>query len=291
MGIVSAILRLAGILALSAGIAAAQTAPEGMAGSLDGRFLGIGAAEGAAIEIAPDEAGYAGRFEDAGGRSQAFEAEATAQGARTVLDLDSGPAILEITPLPFGLEAVVIPVGADGTIDPAASRVLAFRRDGLEMPAPPENFTPAPRGPDPAAVTGNGFVASYAFWSPTGVRDGYLSLTDRHRRMIRLFSAVQLDVIWKLCLAPSADRALAIALRGEPVDCARVVEGIAAAQRTGRFDAYKAEVRAAAETLRLSIRCADNYVTPPGECARVSGEVAAAATSLETTATVLGRYR
>jgi len=287
MPALSAILAAVALAALWTSPAPAQSVSPG---TLEGRYLGIGPAEGAEIEIERGTGTVSGTFRDPAGRVQDFEAELTGEGvARAVLDLADGPAVMRIAPLPYGAEVVLVPVAGDGTIDAGATRILAFRRAGLDLPAPPGDFV---RPPEPGErITANSFLASYAFWRPSGVRDGYLALTPRHRRMIRLFPAVQLDVIWKLCLAPGADRALAIALRDEPVDCAGVVETIGAAQRTGRFNAYKEEVRAATRTLRESVRCADNYVMPDGVCPRVAREVADAATSLETTATVLARYR
>ena len=140
-------------------------------------------------------------------------------------------------------------------------------------------------------MAANGFLASYEFWSPTGVRNGYLSLPERFRTLMRMFSAVQLDVIWKLCLAPSPDAALAIALRGQGVTCKEVIDGVAKMQRTGKFNRYKAEVEKQRETLRLSVRCADHYPESKETCDRAARDLSAQAVTLGTAATVLGRYR
>lgn len=284
--------RVVALLALwTAALAAPAAAQE--AAALDGRLRGAGAAEGAVIEIAPagsdPSEGYRGRFLDAAGRVQAFEADAIPGGARAVLDMGSGTTILQIEARPFGAEVTLIPIGPDGVVDLREAEVLAFLREGLDIPEPPEGFVPPPGARE--AVTANGFLASYEFWAPAGVRDGYLALSERYRRLIRLFPAVQLDVIWKLCLAEDAAQAQAIALRGEPVSCPDVTAVLARAQATGRFDTYKAEVAAERESLRTAMRCADNYVMPRETCARASRALAEAATRLETTAGVLARYR
>ena len=106
-----------------------------------------------------------------------------------------------------------------------------------------------------------------------------------------VISAVQLDLIWKLCLAPAADRALAIALRGQGVACGEVIEGIAEAQRSGAFVNYKAEVAGQKATLRMTVRCADFYPESKQNCDRAALELGAQAISLETAGTVLARYR
>ena len=102
---------------------------------------------------------------------------------------------------------------------------------------------------------------------------------------------MQLDVIWKLCLAPSADRALAVALRGQGVSCPEVIEGIAATQRDGTFNRFKAEVAQQKETLRINVRCADGYPETKPNCDQAARELSAQAIRLDTAATVLARYR
>jgi hypothetical protein len=168
--------------------------------------------------------------------------------------------------------------------------VLHFVRSGLELPRPDADFVAAPadaRG----RITANSFLASYEFWSPEGVRNGYLALPERFRTLMRLYPAVQLDLIWKLCLAPAAGEALALALRGQGVTCADAIDGIAEAQRSGRFDAFKREVRDQKASLRTTVRCADGYPESREACDRAARELSAQAVSLDTAATVLGRYR
>ena len=124
-----------------------------------------------------------------------------------------------------------------------------------------------------------------------GVRNGYLSLPERFRTLIRLFSTVQLDVIWKLCLAPGAERALSVALRGQGVSCSEVVDAIAKTQLDGRFERFKAEVAEQKRTLHMNVRCADGYPESKTNCDRAARELSAQAIKLETAGMVLGRYR
>ena len=70
-----------------------------------------------------------------------------------------------------------------------------------------------------------------------------------------------------------------------------MVEGIAAAQRSGRFERFKEEVRAQKATLRMTVRCADGFPESKANCDSAARELAAQAVSLDTAATVLARYR
>ncbi|MDT8345860.1 MAG: hypothetical protein RQ752_15645 [Thermohalobaculum sp.] len=282
LGVVRALVVALAILA-GQGLARAQDV-------LDGRYTGISEAAGAAIEIAPDADGFRGVFFDARGLSQKFAADRVGDTAEAVLDMDGRTVLMRMSPLPFGAEVALVPFAADGTLDIGGSRIVAFVREGTDVPQPPEGYVPPPDGSG-GRIAALSFLVSYEFWAPTGVRHGFMALAPRHRTLIRLFPAVQLDVIWKLCLAPGADDALGIALRGQGVTCDEVIAGIATAQRTGRFDAYKAEVAQQAAQLRTAVRCADNYVMTKSVCDRAAQDVSKAAVSLETAATVLRRYR
>jgi len=277
--------RLLLVLALMLGWATAGQAEE-----LEGYYYGVEDAAGASIELRPDPEGYLGTFFDAAGNSQAFEADRNGDAAEAVLDMDGRTVLLRVTPLPYGAEVTLVPFDEAGNLVLAAGRQLSFVRTGLTLPQPGPDFVPAPRDAS-RRVAPHGFIVSYEFWDPTGVRNGYLSLPDRARTVIRLFPAVQLDVIWKLCLAPGADRALATALRGQGVTCAEVIDGIATAQRNGRFEAYKAEVGQQRATLRMTVRCADGFPESREDCDAAARDLARQAVALDTAATVLARYR
>lgn len=257
---------------------------------LSGKYYGIDEATGASLTIERSGGGYRGTFFDAHGNSQEFEAERSGEAAKAVLDMDQRKVLLLVDPLPFGAKVTLVPYNAEGQLDPAAGRLLDFVRAGLDLPEPGPGFMPAPAH-DRGRITANGFLASYEFWSPVGVRNGYLSLPEKSRTLIRLFPAVQLDVIWKLCLAPDPGRALTVALRGQGVSCAEVLDGIAEAQRTGKFDRFKAEVRDQKATLQLNVRCAGVYPESKRDCERAARELSTRAVTLETAATVLKRYR
>ena len=225
---------------------------------LDGRYLGLGEAAGSELRIAPDPGGFTGRFTPRGGPAQAFEADRTGDQADAVVRIDGQAHLMQVTPLPYGAEVALIPFAADGTLVFDGAALYTYLREGVEVPQAPEGFREPPRDAR-SQYAANSFLVSYEFWRPTGVRDGYLSLAPRARTLIRLFPAVQLDIIWKLCLAPKADDALAIALRGQGVDCEGVIAGLARAQAEGQFAAYKRDVAAAKDTLLTSIRCGENY--------------------------------
>ena len=257
---------------------------------LDGTYLGVDDAAGARIRIAPDAGGYSGTFHDPQGQSQSFQADRVEDAAEAVLDMDGQTVLMRIAPLPFGAQVSIVPLRADGSMALEFSRSLGFVREGVELPEKPDAFVEAPQLPG-ERVAGNAFVESYQFWQPDGVVNGYLGLPDRFRTLLRMFPAVQLDVIWKLCLAPQADQALGVALRGQDVVCPEVVEAIAQAQRNGRFDDYKAEVDAERQALQTSIRCADGYVASRATCDAAARRLAEAAVSMRTAGMVLSKYR
>jgi len=277
---------LAASLLLAAPAALAQTSSR----TLSGAYYGIDEADGDSLTIEPVEEGWRGTFFDAHGNSQTFEAERNGEVAQTTLRMDEREVFLMVDPVPFGARVTVVPYNAEGKLEVRLGRQLDFVRGELELPEPGPEFVGAPahaRG----RITANSFLASYEFWAPVGVRNGYLSLPGRFRTLMRLYPAVQLDVIWKLCLAPEAGRALSAALRGQGVNCAEVIEGMARAQESGAFDRFKAEVRAEKAKLRANVRCADGYPLPKHVCDSAARALSDKAVALETAASVLARYR
>lgn len=279
-----------GLLAASLALILLLLPASADAAELSGSYYGVDEAAGASLTIQPADEGYRGTFYDPKGNSREFEAERNGDSAEAVLDMDQRRVVLLVDPVPFGAKVVLVPLDAEGKLNPQAGRLLDFVRGNLDLPKPDEDFFPPPQS-DRRRITGNAFLASYEFWPPVSVRHGYLALPERFRTLIRLFPAVQLDIIWKLCLAPDPGRALATALRGQGVTCPQVIDGIAAAQQTGKFDAFKAEVRDEKETLRLNVRCADVYPVPRRDCERAARRLSEQAVTLETAASVLSRYR
>lgn len=257
---------------------------------LSGRYIGVQDAAGASILISPDNDGFRGTFFDPRGKSQKFKADRVGDTAEAVLDMDGRTVLLRLAPLPYGAEVAIIPFDGGGRLVPAAGRVLDFVREGMQLPTVPEDFVEAPRSPN-ERIAGNSFLQSYQFWEPVGVVNGYLALPDRFRTLMRMFPAVQLDVIWKLCLAPGGDRALGVALRGQGVECRQVLDTIAASQRSGGFDRYKAMVDDERRTLRMSVRCADGYVETKATCEEAARRLSQAAVSMRTSAMVLRDIR
>lgn len=260
------------------------------ADALDGTYIGVDDAAGARIRIAPDPGGFSGTFHDRHGNSQQFRADRIDDMAEAVLDMDGQTVLMRMAPLPFGARVSVIPFQPNGTLAQEFARELGFVRQGVSLPEKPDGFVAAPRAPG-QPVSGNAFVESYQFWDPAGVNHGYLGLPDRFQTLMRMFPAVQLDVIWKLCLAPGAERALALALRGQGVGCQEVVDTVARLQRSNRFDDYKAEVEAERRALQESVRCADGYVASKRTCDAAARRLAEAAISMRTAGMVLSRYR
>ena len=257
---------------------------------LNGRYFGVDDASGATIQIAPDAEGFRGIFFDPLGNSQEFEADRVDDAAEAVLDMDGRTVLLRMAPLPYGAQVSLVPFDGEGNLILQASRSLGFVREGFRLPELPPDFTEAPRQPG-QRIAGNAFLVSYQFWEPAGVVNGYNGLPDRFRTLMRMFPAVQLDVIWKLCLAPGAERALAVALRGQGLGCPQVIDGIANVQRAGRFNAYKQEVEAERSSLRMSVRCADGYVESKPDCDAAARTLSEKAVSMQTASMVLQRYR
>ncbi|MEM0988723.1 MAG: hypothetical protein AAGK00_07560 [Pseudomonadota bacterium] len=281
---------MARILCWAIGICLSFWSVSAMAQVQPGGYYGIDDAAGARILIEQDAEGYRGTFFDPLGASQDFEADAVDDTATAILDMDQRTVLLRIAPLPFGAEVTLIPFDPEGRLITNLGRVLTFVRDGTALPEMPTGFVEAPRAPG-QTVAGNSFVASYQFWEPVGVSNGYVGLPDRFRTLMRMFPAVQLDVIWKLCLAPSADQALAIALRGQDVSCAQVIDGIAAVQQRGQFGAFKSVVEDERSSLQMSVRCADGYVESKEACDAAARRLSQAAISLRTAGMVLRQFQ
>lgn len=264
--------------------------PARAAEALNGLYFGVDEAAGATIRIAPDPQGFTGTFFDRHGNSQNFEADRVEDAAEAVLDMDGQTVLLRVAPLPFGAQVSLIPFNANGTLELEFARALSFIKEGVQLPEYPVDFVPAPRN-DCESFAGNSFLASYEFWEPAGVVNGYVCLPSRFKTLIRMFPAVHLDVIWKLCLAPQADRALGIALQRSGVDCQQVRNGIAEAQRVGKFDFYKAIVSGEKDVLRTNVRCADGYLADKSTCEAASRKLKEAAVSLRTPPMILQQIR
>lgn len=273
------------VLALAAGGAGA--APSVI---LEGRYTGTDEAAGLAVTIAPDSEGFTGTWHGRAG-AQDFLADRRGDIAEAVLDLPGGTTLMRLAPQPYGAEAVLIPVARDGQLRTGQGRLLRFLAEGVESARLPEGHKLAPTPEARGQITGVAFLRSYRWWRPAGVARGYLALSESDRALIRLFAPVQLDLIWKLCLAPNADTAAGRALRGAEIGCPEARAGLAAAQRAGRYRAYRAEVAEARRSLIRAMRCARGERAQGLDCTGSADAVARAATALETPAGLLARYR
>lgn len=260
------------------------------ADKLDGRYVGIDDATGASIEITADEEGYTGTFFDKHGNSQEFEADDIDNAAAAVLDMDGRAVLLRMVPLPYGAQVTLVPFDAEGRLVRSSTLLLAFVREGVRLPKMPKGFTVAPRS-NCTRVAAFSFLVSYEFWNPDGVRDGYKCLPERARTLMQMFPAVRLDVIWKICLSSNNREALARALRGTAVSCDQVRKSIDGMQRSGRFEAYKKEVKRERDSLAMSIRCAEGYPETRGNCERAAKFLAQKAQELTGPAEVMKRFR
>ena len=257
---------------------------------LSGTYRGVKDAEGARLDIQPSEDGFSGTLYDARGNAQAFRADRIGETAEAIIDMGGGAVLMQVSPMPYGAEVAFVPVEPNGALNAARARVDSFVRPGLEVPEPPADYLPPPVTPN-TRITGNTFLNSYEFWSPAGVANGYAALPERVRTLMRFFPAVQLDVIFKLCLAPQAGQPLAEALRGQGVACPQVVQAMADAQRRGTFDGYKAGVEAELAQLLDSVRCAEGYLEARATCDQAARRLGEAAVSLRTAAHVLAGMR
>jgi hypothetical protein len=257
---------------------------------LQGVYLGIGAAAGMRVELSATSDGYSGAFTDVDGVKRPFTAYRLDDTAETTMSLAEGPVFMRVSPEPIGARVVIVPFDAEGRLVVPQTRALAFLREGIDAPAVPERFIPAPTGPV-RAMEARAFVSSYPFWEPAAAAWGYAAVEPRFRTVIRLFPLVQTDLLWKLCQGSARAEGLAEALRGQGVTCADVTGAIRAAQAGPTFDRFKRDVAAERAMLLTALGCADDLTRTQQDCSRAGAETARRALSMETAATVLSRYR
>lgn len=278
-------------LVFAALVALSLTAPGARAADkLEGRYIGIEDADGAAIEIAPDPDGYTGTFYDRHGGSQEFLADAIGEGAAAILDMDGRTVLMRMMPHPNGAQVTLVPVDATGKLLTGSATILGFLREGSKLPRIPKGFTKAP--PDNCTrVAAYSFTVSYSLWEPNGVMNGYRCLPERAQTLLIFFPAVRLDIIWRICQAPGNSSTLARALRKSSVSCEDVLAGVASMKDRGRFAAFQEEVRHERDSLILSIRCAEGYPESRANCQAASRNLSAKAAEARTPAMVLQQYR
>lgn len=274
---------------LLAVLALAVAAPAS-AQSLQGGYVGLGAAEGMRLEIERDGERFGGALIEADGARRAFEADALGASAETVTAFGDERVYLRVMPEPAGATVVIAPISADGVLDAGQTRALAFRREGLDAPPQPSRYLPPPSGPTPF-FDARAFVDSYPFWPPLAASWGYEAVKPSLRTVIRLYPLVQTDLLWKLCQSPRRTEGLAEALRGQGVACETVSQALRAAQGNDAFNRYVRDVAAERAALLIALGCAENYARNDDRCAASARDTARRAVSMETAGGVLSRYR
>ena len=242
---------------------------------LDGTYTGLDEARGLTIQLR----GTGGRISAADGSGQAINGRMQNGSVLTDLIFRGQRGTARLTPKSLGLGFVWSPQAGGNEV------VFAFKRQGLETPPPPAGFIPEPprgtRNVEPAS-----FLASYEFWSPDTVAGVYDGIEEQYRALIRLFPAVQTDLIWKLCQSRSTARELGEAMRGEGVTCGQIDKRMKEAQQTDAFNRFKRRVHSERADAMLAVECARG-IHVASTCIDAARRTQRAASSLETVKTVL----
>ena len=253
-----------------------------------GRYVGLGAAQGATLALDPRGAEAFDGVIDLGEGPVAFRAEKVGETAEADLTIGETRVFLRVVEAAAGVVATLAPIDAEGRLRADRTSAYAFIPEGTPLPDFPARFLPEPSRP-PRVLDAEAFVASYPFWSPQGAAWGYEAVAPRYRTVIRLFPEVQTDLLRKICRSPERTAGIAEALRGQGVTCRDVLgalpEGGAATRRFA--DAVEAE-RA---LLMRALDCATDLTRTNPDCAAAGRETARRAASTDTVATVLRRYR
>ncbi|MGR3783706.1 MAG: hypothetical protein ACU0DT_20860 [Albimonas sp.] len=257
---------------------------------MEGRFVGIGPARGMQVEITDAGRNPAGMFHDSNGVEATIGGGWKNGGLEALLNFPGRPVFVRLTPSALGMQMAVLPLDPEGKPLREQARVLAFLREGIETPEQPALYQDPPKRAG-SEIDPDVFLASYQFWPPEGVANGFDNIGPRYRTILRMFPQIHADVLWKLCQAETQRGLLAEALRGQGASCADIEATVSRLQETGRFSDWKAAVDREIAQLMPAVQCSRGYIVKEEVCAPASQRVAKAATSLETLATVLGRWR
>jgi hypothetical protein len=279
----------AALAALALLILAGPTAAQTPVPALEGRYFGIGSADGMTLSL---EAGRqpSGRFVDSNGTVAEIGGGWRDGGLEALLNFPGRPVWARFDPAPAGVQMTVLPLDAEGRPLQSEARALAFLREGTPVPEQPGLYMDPPLRSDGESDP-DVFLASYQFWPPEGVFNGFSQIGARYRTIIRFFPQLHADVLWKLCGAGEQRELLAEALRGQGASCADIEATVTRLQEAGRFAEWKRAVQAEIETLMPAVQCARGYIVKESVCAPASKRVAEAAVSLETVGTLLARWR
>ncbi len=249
---------------------------------LRGIYHGLDGAQGIAVQISPVQSGFIVDIVSGSSGSARFEAQAIPNGVRGPLVLQGQAGTADFIKIPAGLSMVWQPNGGGQEL------VYAFKHQQLALPQlPPGYKNPPPPGAD--RVNPVDFLTSYEFWEAAQVARAYDGLDDKYRVIMKSYATVHTDMLWKLCRAPVAPDQLTDALRGQGVTCRDVQNKIRDAQSTGEFSNFKRAVHFQKQEAQLAVECARGIHTV-SVCTRAAQRTQQATLSLETAATVLGRY-
>jgi len=249
---------------------------------IGGTYRGIDSAEGITVQLTRGGNGYVAEIIAQSGGRATINAGTISGGARGPLTLQGQPGIVEFLSRPVGLSMIWRPNSGGEEL------VYAFRHERLALPTPPAGYKDPPP-PGATRVNPIDFLNSYEFWSAAQVARTYDGLDDKFRVILKTFSTVHADILWKLCRAPVAPDQLADALRGQGVTCIDVQNKIKASQTTGAFTTFKRAVQVQKVDALLAVECARGINTA-SVCARAAQITQQAALSLETVGAVLKRF-
>ncbi|MEC9433665.1 MAG: hypothetical protein VYD87_12240 [Pseudomonadota bacterium] len=270
--------------------AAAQSADAPVPG-LEGRFEGIGPARGMSLEITDIGArSPGGVFRDSNGLEAELEGGWKQGGLEAVLAFPERQVFVRLTEAALGLQMAVLPLDENGQPLRRQARILAFLREGVAAPEQPALYQEPPKRAG-QELDPDVFLASYQFWPPEGVANGYDNIGARYRTVFRLFPQIHADIMWKLCDADSQKALLAEALRGQGATCADIDGAVERLQARGRFGDWKRAVQAEIDALMPAVQCARGYIVKASVCAPAAKRVSDAAVSLDTLGTLLSRWR
>lgn len=270
--------------------ASAQEVSRDPVPELDGTFEGIGSARGMTLRIDADGRRPGGSFTDSNGTEAEIGGGWRDGGLEFLLNFPGRPVFARAFPAAAGLQLTVIPFGPDGTPRAEESRVLAFVREGTPLPEQSDLIHPAPTRDD-AESDPDVFLASYQFWEPDGVVNGFSNIGARYRTILRMFPQVHADVLWKLCRSDARRDLVAEALRGQGADCNAILSTVDRLQKAGRFTEWKRAVAREIDLLLPPVQCARGYIVREEICGPASRRIAEAAVSLETVGLILSRWR
>ena len=257
-------------------LCAIATLPAHAQERMDGTYYGLDGAQGLTLQLTQ---GPSGRISASDGSGQAINGRMENGSVVADLIFQGKRGTARFTPKGIGIGMVW--TANDGS----GETVFAFRRQNLQLPPMPAGFQPEPpygtRGVEPSA-----FLSSYEFWTPNTVAFVYDDIEEKYRAIMRLFPAVQADLIWKLCQSTARPMELGEALRGEGVTCAEVDSTLKDAQRTDAFSRFKRRVHAQRVDAVLAVECARG-IHQANICIDAARRTQRAAASLETVKTVL----